>query len=299
MRSLIAAALRADTGRTPQRSTPPAPISASEGAARVRVVPMASKPLRLAVPGVDYPMLRGLLAFLLSYVPDLGSIIAAVPAVLFAAVRLGPGAALWSAAGYLVVNVVVGSIIELRFMGRGLSALVVFPSLVFRGGAGPGRHDPLGAVDDDDQDRARLAPGHALDRGAARPGGAAAEELAERMSESDPGIGAWCSRKRLGASNRANGAAGERLLRLARTGPGLALHSVLLKCAIRRPIHPSRRTPVRCIAMRAGECRRMRLCGRLYCANDHIAGTLSLSGSSAMPSAAFTGTGHRGRRVPR
>ena len=49
-------------------------MSASEGSARVRVVPMASKPLRLAVPGVDYPMLRGLLAFLLSYVPDIGSI---------------------------------------------------------------------------------------------------------------------------------------------------------------------------------------------------------------------------------
>ena len=66
-------------------------MSASEGAARVRAVPMASKPLRRAVPGVDYPMLRGLLAFLLSYVPDIGSIIAAVPAVLFVAVQLDRG----------------------------------------------------------------------------------------------------------------------------------------------------------------------------------------------------------------
>ena len=70
--------------------------------------------------------------------PNIGSIIAAVPAMLFAAVQLGPGAALWSAGGYLVVNVVVGSIIEPRFMGRrfmglGLSALVVFLLLVFRG----------------------------------------------------------------------------------------------------------------------------------------------------------------------
>ena len=62
-------------------------------------------------------------------------IITAVPAVLFAAVQPGPGAALWSAAGYLVVNVMVGSVIEPRFMGRGLglSALVVFLSLVFWG----------------------------------------------------------------------------------------------------------------------------------------------------------------------
>ena len=91
--------------------------------------------LWLAVLGVDYPMLWGLLAFLLNYVPNIGSIIAAVPAVLFAAIQLGPGTALWSAAGYLVVNILVGSVIEPRFMGRGLglSALVVFLSLVFWG----------------------------------------------------------------------------------------------------------------------------------------------------------------------
>ena len=75
--------------------------------------------LWLAVLGVDYPVLWGVLAFLLNYVPNIGSIIAAAPAVLFALVQLGPGAALWSAAGYLVVNVLVGSVIEPRFMGRG------------------------------------------------------------------------------------------------------------------------------------------------------------------------------------
>ena len=91
--------------------------------------------LWLLMLGVDDPMLWGLLAFLLNYVPNIGSIIAAVPAVLFAAVQLGPAAALWAAAGYLVVNVAVGSFIEPRFMGRdlGLSALVVFLSLVFWG----------------------------------------------------------------------------------------------------------------------------------------------------------------------
>ena len=91
--------------------------------------------LWLTVLGVDNPLLWALLAFLLNYVPNIGSILAAAPAVLFAAVQLGPGAALWSAAGYLVVNVLVGSVIEPRFMGRGLglSALVVFLSLVFWG----------------------------------------------------------------------------------------------------------------------------------------------------------------------
>ena len=93
--------------------------------------------LWLAVLGVDYPVLWGVLAFLLNYVPNIGSIIAAAPAVLFVLVQLGPGAALWSAAGYLVVNVLVGSVIEPRFMGRGLglSTLVVFLSLIFWGWA--------------------------------------------------------------------------------------------------------------------------------------------------------------------
>jgi len=89
----------------------------------------------LWVIGVDYPVLWGTLAFLLNYVPNIGSIIAAIPALLLALVQLGPGAVLWSALGYLVVNNLVGNVIEPRFMGRGLglSTLVVFLSLVFWG----------------------------------------------------------------------------------------------------------------------------------------------------------------------
>lgn len=91
--------------------------------------------LWLVVLGVDYPLLWGLLAFLLNYVPNIGSVLAAVPAVLFAYVQLGGAAAAWSAVGFAVVNVVVGNVIEPRFMGRGLglSTLVVFLSLVFWG----------------------------------------------------------------------------------------------------------------------------------------------------------------------
>ena len=89
----------------------------------------------LAVLGVDFPILWGTLAFLLNFVPNIGSIIAAVPALLLALIQLGSGAALWTAVGYLLVNNVVGNVIEPRFMGRGLglSALVVFISLVFWG----------------------------------------------------------------------------------------------------------------------------------------------------------------------
>lgn len=85
--------------------------------------------------GVDYFVLWGLLAFLLNFVPTLGSILAAVPAVLLALVQLGPGSALLAGIGFLVVNFGVGNILEPRMMGKGLnlSALVVFLSLVFWG----------------------------------------------------------------------------------------------------------------------------------------------------------------------
>jgi len=91
--------------------------------------------LMLMVIGVDFPVLWGLVAFLLNYIPNIGSIIAAIPAVLLGLVELGVAPALWTAAGYFVINTVVGSVIEPRFMGRGLglSTLVVFVSLVFWG----------------------------------------------------------------------------------------------------------------------------------------------------------------------
>jgi predicted PurR-regulated permease PerM len=89
----------------------------------------------LAVIGVDFPLLWGLLAFLLNYVPSIGSIIAAIPAVLLTIIQLGPAHAVAVAAGFLFVNVVMGNFIEPRFMGQrlGLSTLVVFLSLIFWG----------------------------------------------------------------------------------------------------------------------------------------------------------------------
>jgi predicted PurR-regulated permease PerM len=89
----------------------------------------------LALLGVDYALLWGLLAFLLNYVPNIGSIIAAIPAVLLALIQLGTIHALLAALGFGIVNVIIGSVVEPRFMGHGLglSALVVFLSLVFWG----------------------------------------------------------------------------------------------------------------------------------------------------------------------
>jgi AI-2 transport protein TqsA len=85
--------------------------------------------------GLDFPLLWAMLAFLLNYVPTIGSIIAAVPAVLLALVQLGPGAAGATAIGFAAINVVFGNAIEPRLMGYGvgISPLVVFVGLVFWG----------------------------------------------------------------------------------------------------------------------------------------------------------------------
>jgi AI-2 transport protein TqsA len=85
--------------------------------------------------GVDYPVLWGVLAFMLNFVPNIGSIIAAVPAVMLALVQLGFASALLVAGVFVAVNVMIGSIIEPKYMGKGLglSTLVVFVSLVFWG----------------------------------------------------------------------------------------------------------------------------------------------------------------------
>ncbi len=89
----------------------------------------------LMIIGVEYALLWALIAGLMSYIPNIGSIIAAIPAVLFALVQLGLGGALWTLGSFLLVNNVLGNLIEPRVMGKGLglSTLVVFLSLLFWG----------------------------------------------------------------------------------------------------------------------------------------------------------------------
>ncbi len=85
--------------------------------------------------GLDFPVLWGLLAFLLNYVPSIGSLIAAIPAVFIALIQLSLLQALMIGLGYFVINISIGGVIEPRVMGRGLglSTLIVFLSLVFWG----------------------------------------------------------------------------------------------------------------------------------------------------------------------
>ncbi|AOE49061.1 AI-2E family transporter [Kangiella sediminilitoris] len=90
----------------------------------------------LVILDVEYPFLWGLVAFMFNFVPNIGSIIAAIPAVLMSWLTEDAiTTPLLVAAGYLMVNFVVGNLVEPKFMGKGLglSTLIVFLSLLFWG----------------------------------------------------------------------------------------------------------------------------------------------------------------------
>jgi AI-2 transport protein TqsA len=89
----------------------------------------------VAILGLDGAVLWGFLVFVLNYIPYFGSILAGVPPVLLAFIQLGPAWALLVAAGYLAVNIFLGSLLEPIVMGRqmGLSPLVVLLSIVVWG----------------------------------------------------------------------------------------------------------------------------------------------------------------------
>ncbi len=85
--------------------------------------------------GVKFAPLWALIAFLLNFVPAVGSVIAAIPVVALALVDNSPQVAALVALVYLVINIAVGSFLEPRVMGdgMGLSPLIVILSLVFWG----------------------------------------------------------------------------------------------------------------------------------------------------------------------
>lgn len=91
--------------------------------------------IMLLIFGLDFAVLWGITAFILNFIPNIGSILAAIPAVLLAVVQFGFTEAILIAMGYVFINTLIGSIIEPRVMGKGLglSTLVVFMSLIFWG----------------------------------------------------------------------------------------------------------------------------------------------------------------------
>jgi len=91
--------------------------------------------IALLMIGTDYAFLWAVIAFLFNFIPNIGSIIAAVPAVLLTLVQLGSLSSIIVATLYVAINVIIGSVIEPKVMGKGLglSTLVVFLSLIFWG----------------------------------------------------------------------------------------------------------------------------------------------------------------------
>jgi AI-2 transport protein TqsA len=89
----------------------------------------------LSIIGLRYAIIWAMIAGLLSYIPHLGSIIAAIPVLLFSLIQLGPQGALWTLISFLVVTNILNNFVEPKIMGRGLSlsTLVVFLSLLFWG----------------------------------------------------------------------------------------------------------------------------------------------------------------------
>jgi len=87
----------------------------------------------LFIIGIDYPFLWGVVAFLFNYVPQIGSIIAAIPAVLLALITRDLTTAIIVAGCYLGMNSLIGNVLEPRLMGKtlGLSVFVTVISLIF------------------------------------------------------------------------------------------------------------------------------------------------------------------------
>ncbi|XYH94919.1 AI-2E family transporter [Sorangium sp. So ce1128] len=84
---------------------------------------------------VDLALLLASSLFVLHFIPNVGSVAATVPAVLVALASQGPGTAAVVAVGYVLINTLVGKVMEPRVLGRtlGLSPLAVLLGILFWG----------------------------------------------------------------------------------------------------------------------------------------------------------------------
>jgi AI-2 transport protein TqsA len=85
--------------------------------------------------GVDFPVLCALVAFACHFIPNVGAVLAAAPAMLLAFIQFDLIQALVVGLGYLVIGTLLGNLAEPALLGRrlGMSTLVVFLSLIFWG----------------------------------------------------------------------------------------------------------------------------------------------------------------------
>jgi predicted PurR-regulated permease PerM len=89
--------------------------------------------IALAMLGIPVPVLWGLLSFMTNYIPNIGFVIGLVPPAILGLLEGGPGLMLAVIAVYSVINVVLQSVIQPKFVGDavGLSTTITFLSLVF------------------------------------------------------------------------------------------------------------------------------------------------------------------------
>jgi AI-2 transport protein TqsA len=87
----------------------------------------------LLILGVDFALLWGILTFFLSFVPYIGLVLAAVPAVVLALAEFGLSRAALVIAGMIVIDSLVENVLSPMMMGHGLSLspTVVFLSFTF------------------------------------------------------------------------------------------------------------------------------------------------------------------------
>src|SRR5262249_7897238 len=89
----------------------------------------------LRIFGIEYAVALAVAAVLFNFIPIVGNILMAVPAVLIALVQANFSTALLVTLGYVIVNGIIGNVVEPRLMGRelGISSVVVLLSLLFWG----------------------------------------------------------------------------------------------------------------------------------------------------------------------
>ncbi|MEE2032233.1 AI-2E family transporter [Rhodococcus chondri] len=82
--------------------------------------------------GIPLPILWGLLSFVTNYIPNVGFVIGLIPPALLALLDGGPVLMLWVIAVYSVINVIIQSVIQPKFVGDavGLTVTLTFLSLV-------------------------------------------------------------------------------------------------------------------------------------------------------------------------
>ena len=94
--------------------------------------------------GVSFPLLWGILAFLMSFIPTLGFWLAAIPPTLLALLESGPAAAALVFLGVVLINGFAENVVKPKYMGEGLniSPFVVIFSVIFWAAV----LGPLGAI---------------------------------------------------------------------------------------------------------------------------------------------------------